>query len=52
MNQAFKKVIRGVIFLAALSPLCAQGAVSVYADDTVSNAVIASPASPVVTTLN
>jgi hypothetical protein len=52
MNQAFKKVIRGVIVLAALSPLCAQSAVSVYADDTVSNAVIGSPKSPAVTTPN
>lgn len=52
MQQAFKKVIRGVIFLTALSPLCAQGAVSVYAADTVSNAVIGSPQSPVVTQLN
>ncbi|MGD1020522.1 MAG: DUF4097 family beta strand repeat-containing protein [Verrucomicrobiia bacterium] len=34
MKQAFKKVIGAVIFFAALSPLCAQGAVSVYADDT------------------
>jgi hypothetical protein len=49
MKQAFRKVISAVIFLAALSPLCAQGAVSVYADDTVSNAVIGSPQSPVVT---
>jgi DUF4097 and DUF4098 domain-containing protein YvlB len=52
MKQAFRKVISGVIFLAALSPLYAQGAVSMYADDTVSNAVIGSPESPVVTTLN
>jgi hypothetical protein len=52
MENAFKKVIRAVIFLAALSPLCAQGAVSVYAEDTVSNAAIGSPQSPVATNLN
>ena len=52
MNQAFRKVISTVIFLAALSPLCAQGAVSVYAADTVSNAVIANPESPAATKLN
>ncbi len=52
MKQTFKNVITTVIFLAALSPLCAQAAVSVYADDTPINAVTASPESPAVTKPN
>jgi hypothetical protein len=52
MKEAFNKVIGAVIFLAALSPLCAQGAVTVYADDTTTNAAaIGSPQSPVATNL-
>jgi hypothetical protein len=37
MKQAFKKVVSAATFLAALSPLSAHGAVTVYADDTASN---------------
>ncbi len=50
MKHAFKKVIRAAIFLAALSPLCAQAAVTVYADDTGSNAAISTPQPPAATT--
>jgi len=52
MKQAFKKVIRAAIFLAVLSPLCARGAVSVYADETASNPAISSPQPPAATTPN
>jgi hypothetical protein len=46
MKHAFKQVITALFFLAAFSPLRAQGAVTVYADDTTSNSVIATPQPP------
>jgi hypothetical protein len=45
MKKVFKKVVGAVILMVGLSPLCAQGAVAVYADDIVSNGAVAMPES-------
>jgi len=45
MKKTFKRIISAVIIMAGLSPLCAQGAVAVYADDIVSNTAVAVPES-------
>ena len=49
MKNTLKKIIAMVAVLAALSPLRAFAAVTVYADDTVSNAVVVEPESQTVT---
>ncbi len=50
MKNAFKTVIAAILLLVAVSPLRTQAAVSVYAEDVVSNAAAATVESPSATT--